>query len=261
MTRTTDEIVLDAQRWASAPGAIKGLPADINRLLGWTSDFADDAADETPRLETFNQVLFEIYAILAYLTTRGVGEWHSTIPFETGSYAVGSDGRLYNALQDSTNIDPTTDTDDSHWIEVGRSLIPAPDGTVGSVSVQYSGGNLTVTLGRTVGTALTATLGLAIPSKASQAEIAAGTNDSKYITPRGYQSRLATESVAGIARRASASDVSGRTNDDAFVTAADTTTIVNDITGTMAQRDVFISTNPPTSRDGVAGDIWIEYET
>ena len=260
MPRLVDGIVAtDADVWASGPGAIlPGLPSDITRATGWTSEYADDAADETPRLETFQQLFHELYTFAKDVNVHGILEWNSTIAYEHPALVSGTDGRVYSSVQSSTNVDPTTDATDSHWLEIGRGLIPDPDGTVGSVALTLSAGTLNLSVNRTVGAQLTTSVALGIPEKASLAEIREAANDTKFVTPNGLLSKRATESRIGLVRKATTTEVAGLTNDEAFVTVADVVTILRALTGSIAASDLTISTTGPGSGVGDNRDFWAE---
>ena len=50
------------------------------------------------------------------INVHGAGlEWDSSISYEHPALVTGSDALLYVSVQDSTNVDPVTDSGESHW--------------------------------------------------------------------------------------------------------------------------------------------------
>ena len=52
---------------------------------------------------------------------QGLAEWEVSVAYTHPVMVTGSDGNPYVSLQDSTGVDPVTDTDASHWKRFGTS--------------------------------------------------------------------------------------------------------------------------------------------
>ena len=56
------------------------------------------------------------------INVHGAGlEWDSSISYEHPALVTGSDALLYVSVQDSTNVDPVTDSGESHWKPLNTS--------------------------------------------------------------------------------------------------------------------------------------------
>ena len=87
----------------------------IDRAFGWTSAFAM-AGGPTPAYEVFNQILGEITAFQVYTRDHGgLAEWNAAVTYDHPAYVTGSNGLVYQSVQDSFNVNPVTDTDNSDW--------------------------------------------------------------------------------------------------------------------------------------------------
>ena len=116
MTALPPEALL-IQEWAATGDRVtpeNNTPA-IARDKGFTAAFAE-IGGPTPPYEVFNQFWGEISAMLVYVRDHGaLAQWNAAVTYAHVAFVVGSDGVVYRSVQDSTNVDPTTDGDDSHW--------------------------------------------------------------------------------------------------------------------------------------------------
>ena len=68
----------------------------------------------------FNQILFETTTMTQLLEKYGILPWSNSTDYEVDSLCVGSNGKLYKAVQasgpSSSYVDPTTD-DGTNWVE------------------------------------------------------------------------------------------------------------------------------------------------
>ena len=56
------------------------------------------------------------------MNVHGAGlEWDSSISYEHPALVTGSGALLYVSVQDSTNVDPVTDSGESHWKPLNTS--------------------------------------------------------------------------------------------------------------------------------------------
>lgn len=113
-----------------------GLDADVNRIAKWAAD-ADGNVDfnlagldvgqgwgptysvigsgDEPQRLVFNALFRILTAGLAELNARGMLGWHADVDYVHPAVVLGSDGLIYASVQNSTNVNPTSDTDYSHW--------------------------------------------------------------------------------------------------------------------------------------------------
>lgn len=92
--------------WAET--GVKVEPSDAKKELGYGA--------EIPTHEEFNWLEGRQDQAIAHFNQFGIPLWDSTTEYKQDkSYVQGSDGNIYAAVLDSTNINPTTDTDFSHW--------------------------------------------------------------------------------------------------------------------------------------------------
>ena len=112
---------------------------DITRITDRTEGFDRtystplDAGGKAPAREEFNAILNEIYAFIADVNVHGLLEWDSSISYDHPAHVVGSDNVIYKSVRDNSNVDPTTDTDDSDWTPLtgsGGSGLSTWDSTV-----------------------------------------------------------------------------------------------------------------------------------
>ena len=75
--------------------------------------------------------LFRIGTAVADLANRlGLSQpWRATQAYDANAFVRGSDGKYYAAVQASTGVDPTTDSDSSHWLIVNPDVVATPSAT------------------------------------------------------------------------------------------------------------------------------------
>ena len=106
------------------------LSPALDRAIGWTSAFSPPGTQPVRR-EVINQMFFEFSSMLDEINTRGLLEWDDGIAYVHPAQVYGSDNRIYVSIQNSTNVNPVNDTNDSHWAPLinttsGR-ITPPPD--------------------------------------------------------------------------------------------------------------------------------------
>ena len=164
------------QIWASSPQAEANLNVRTGETpLTFTDGYEETYAENDGQKKTreqenwFNRLLT---AIAVELNTKGAGlDWDSAVAYDHTAYVTGTDGVLYQSVQDSTNVDPVTDTDNSHW----QRLVPAAS-AVPQASEGVAG----------------------VVERASNSEADAGTDDTRYMTPADTR-RVADARVAALA--------------------------------------------------------------
>ena len=130
MTTPRDAESLKIVEWADSGDRIDPDDANLTPALdrddGWPSSFSDPQGD-TPRRQVFNQILREITGMLVEINTRGgMLPWDSRISYVHPAFVFGSDERMYRSQQDSTNENPVTDTAETYW----EPLIKTVSGTI-----------------------------------------------------------------------------------------------------------------------------------
>ena len=171
-----DNVKTIAQIWASSPQAEANLnvrqgESPIVFTDGYEETYAENDGQKKTREQEnwFNRLLT---SIAVEINTRGVGlEWDSTIGYVHPALIIGSDAVVYLSVQDSTNVDPTTDSDNSHWTRLVPVAVAVPQATE-SVS----------------GTV----------ERASNSEADTGTDDTRYMTPADTR-RVADARVGALA--------------------------------------------------------------
>lgn len=87
----------------------KREPSDAKKDLGWVA--------EIPTYQDFNWLDGRQDEAIAHFNQHGIPVWDGGTEYISGkSYAQGSNGNIYAAVATSTNINPVTDTDYSHWV-------------------------------------------------------------------------------------------------------------------------------------------------
>ena len=164
------------QIWASSPQAEANLnvrtgETPITFTDGYEETYAEyDGAKKTREQENyFNR----LSTAMADETNRKgkLLDWDATSSYDHTAYVTGSDGIPYISVQDSTNVDPTTDSDNSHWTRLVPVATAVPQATE--------------TVSGTV-------------ERASNSEADAGTDDTRYMTPADTR-RVADARVGALA--------------------------------------------------------------
>lgn len=194
--------------------------------------------------------------MLLYLSQKGIPEWDSTVEYWANRSFVQRSGNLYKAVRNNINADPLTSSAD--WTRAIPSATTSVEGTV---------------------------------IRATSAEVIAGTNATKYITPATLESRLssttvgylkasnnlsdlqnvtqarqnlgiraASSSEAGLLRIATANESTARTSDAVALSPAGLNrNIQSSLTDTTARRLLTVGsfglgasvTTPPNGRSAV----------
>lgn len=192
MARDTQGIQI--RKWAAAaPAAVVGTPEDagITWAGGWPARFA---IDSYPALQTFNGLFRVITALAKDIESHGILEWSAGVEpgYQHPCMVLGSDGLIYRSVRAGGEVlDPVTDSSFSYW----RPILPVEFLEFASVEI-----------------------------------IKAGTSTTHIVTPRRLLDALfiaspesrwqATTSKFGLARRASAAEITGRSGSH-FIAAQD----------------------------------------
>jgi len=193
------------EAWAASGD--RTLPADrtpaIDRSLGWSLQWSEPGGNRLAR-EVFNQIIFEISTHLVYLRDHGaLAEWDARVVYVHPAYTTGSNGILYTSVQGSTNVNPTTDADLSHWrplttlLDIHRHVtqsatptdndrfIFSDEGTAGDPTSYVSGANLRAFIAPNASTTRRGIVELATTT-----ESRAGTSESLVVTPAGAKASV-----------------------------------------------------------------------
>ena len=124
-----DDDAVGIVKWGTGAGASDfNTPADVGfaEADGWPLAYGTPGSGSEPQREVFNWQWRRLTALAVELLTHGGGlPWDSRISYLHPASVMGSDGMLYQSVQDSTNQDPTTDASDTYWQQVGITLSDA----------------------------------------------------------------------------------------------------------------------------------------
>ena len=195
-----DPDALKISKWAATGDVEDPEDGGIDRSIGWDISYSQPGGS-LPKREHFNELDREVTALGVEVNVHGAGlEWDSSISYEHPALVTGSDARLYVSVQDSTNVDPVNDSDESHWS-------PLIDTTAGVISHPP---NASATE-------------RGIVELATDAEVATGIDTTKAVTPAGLSSKpLPSASIAqpGIVQLATNTEVAAGTDTQRAVTPA-----------------------------------------
>ena len=265
-----DPDALKIGKWAATGDVEDPEDGGIDRSIGWDISHSQPGGS-LPKREHLNELHREVTALGVEVNVHGAGlEWYSSISYEHPALVTGSDARLYVSVQDSTNVDPVNDSDESHW----RPLI---DTTAGVISHPPNAstterGIVELATDAEVATGIDTTkavtpAGLSskpLPSAsiaqpgivqlATNTEVAAGTDTQRAVTPAGLASKpaiAASTTLTGVVELATDSEVADGTDATRAITPAGL--------ASLGYRRVTVSDSAPTSSDGEDGDVWLEY--
>ena len=120
---------------------------------------------------------------------QGLTEWEVSVAYTHPVMVTGSDGNPYVSVQDSTGVDPATDSDESHWKRFGTSA-QATEAAPGIVEL------------------------------ADNTETQAGTDGEKAVTPAGLASVTSTETRRGLVELATQEEADAGTDTERAMTPA-----------------------------------------
>ena len=116
-----DPDALKIGKWAAAGDVEDPEDGGIDRSIGWDISHSQPGGS-LPKREHLNELLLEVTAQGVEVNVHGAGlEWDSSISYEHPALVTGSDSLLYVSVQDSTNVDPVTDSGESHWKPLNTS--------------------------------------------------------------------------------------------------------------------------------------------
>ena len=110
-----DPDALKISKWAATGDVQDPEDGGIDRSIGWDISYSQPGGS-LPKREHINELHREETALGVEINVHGAGlEWDSSISYEHPALATGSDALFYVSVQDSTNVDPVTDSGESHW--------------------------------------------------------------------------------------------------------------------------------------------------
>ena len=153
-----DPDALKISKWAATGDVEDPEDGGVERSVGWDVRHSQPGGS-LPKREHFNELHREETALGVEINVHGAGlEWDSSISYEHPALVTGSDALLYVSVQDSTNVDPVTDSGESHWKPLNTPLPNASATLAGVVEL------------------------------ATDSEVATGTDATRAITPAGLAS-------------------------------------------------------------------------
>ena len=258
-----DPDALKISKWAATGDVEDPEDGGIDRSIGWDIRHSQPGGS-LPKREHINELHREETALGVEINVHGAGlEWDTSISYEHPALVTGSDALLYVSVQDSTNVDPVNDSDESHWKPLNT---PPPNASATERGIVELATDAEVATGIDTTKAVTPA-GLAskpLPSAsiaqpgivqlATNAEVAAGTDTQRAVTPAGLASKPAIAASAterGVVELATNSEVATGTDATRAITPAGL--------ASLGYRRVTVSDSAPTSSDGSDGDVWLEY--
>ena len=116
-----DPDALKIGKWAATGDVEDPEDGGIDRSIGWDISHSQPGGS-LPKREHLNELHREVTALGVEVNVHGAGlEWYSSISYEHPALVTGSDALLYVSVQDSTNVDPVTDSGESHWKPLNTS--------------------------------------------------------------------------------------------------------------------------------------------
>ena len=130
MARDSDVVAI-TMKWASSPSA----DANLNVRPGEAVLVFEDGYEEhyslndgsKPTRAQFNYFFRALTGFIREGNTKGILlDWDASIAYTHTAYVTGSNGIPYMSVQGSTNVDPTTDADSSHWTRLVPVQVATP---------------------------------------------------------------------------------------------------------------------------------------
>ena len=110
-----DPDALKISKWAATGDVEDPEDGGLVRSVGWDVHHSQPGGS-LPKREHFNELERETTAMLVELNQHGSGlPWDASISYLHPALVTGSDALLYVSVQDSTNVDPVTDSGESRW--------------------------------------------------------------------------------------------------------------------------------------------------
>ena len=117
-----DPDALKIGKWAATGDVEDPEDGGIDWSIGWDISHSQPGGS-LPKREHLNELHREVTALGVEVNVHGAGlEWDSSISYEHPALVTGSDALLYVSVRDSTNVDPVTDSGESHWKPLHTSL-------------------------------------------------------------------------------------------------------------------------------------------
>ena len=251
-----DDDAVGIVKWGTGAGASNfNTPADVGfaEADGWPLAYGTPGSGSEPQREVFNWQWRRLTALAVELLTHGGGlPWDSRISYLHPASVMGSDGMLYQSVQDSTNQDPTTDASNTYWQQVGITLSDA------DIKTAYERNANTNALTNALLTMLQGAAPLASPSFTGAVTVpdqTAGTNNGRAANTRFVAAALAALVASAPSTLDTLNELAAALGDDANF-AATVTTQLGLKADTSALR-VLNATRAPTNSDGVDGNLWV----
>ena len=251
-----DDDAVGIVKWGTGATASDfNTPADVGfaEADGWPLAYGTPGSGSEPQREVFNWQWRRLTALAVELLTHGGGlPWDSRISYLHPASVMGSDGMLYQSVQDSTNQDPTTDTSDTYWQQVGITLSDA------DIKTAYERNANTNALTDALLTALQGAAPLASPSFTGAVTVpdqTAGTNNGRAANTRFVAAAIAALVAAAPSTLDTLNELAAALGDDANFAATVTTQL--GLKADASALRVLNGARAPTTSDGVDGNLWV----
>ena len=134
MTTPRDNDALQIRKWAATGDAVTPESVGITRAEGWDLQYSTPGG-KLPEREVINQVLREISALGDEVNRHGCGlPWDERISYLYPALVMGSDGKLYLSLQNSTGQNPTA-AQSQYWQAISDAVPAASETAAGVLEV------------------------------------------------------------------------------------------------------------------------------
>lgn len=185
---------------------------------------SDPLAKRVPRDET-NQYLYDITDNIRQYQLNGTPDWTTAaqnggapVAYSYGARVRYDAGSGARVWQSASLNNTSTPGADANWVLSEPFNFAANVATNAEVQAGTLNTKIVTPLNLRALTATTARPGIAV--LASSAEVIAGTDTAKIVTPAGLSARTATETVTGLAALATVAEVQAGTNSAKIVTPA-----------------------------------------
>ena len=261
MTTPLNDLIVAIEIWGSGANATDfQSPADLGftEADGWPISYATPGSGDEPPRELFNWDARRLTAFVVQVLTSGGGlPWDRRISYVHPAVVMGSDGMLYASVQDSMNQNPTTDTANTHWQQVGITLSDA------DIKAAYERNANTNALTDALLTALNGAAPRASPTFTGAVIVpdqTAGTNNGRAANTRFVQAAIAALVASAPGTLNTLNELADALGDDPnFATTI--MGLLGDKADAADVPEINIQTTDPLSADGdtTVGQIWLVY--
>ena len=119
MPRDADALI--TAKWAETGSTATPESVGLAMRDGWPATYHVPHSGKEPERLVFNWLFRALTALMTEVDAHGILAWDTSVAYVHPALVFGSDGLAYSSVQNSLGVDPTTDTDKSHWARFGVS--------------------------------------------------------------------------------------------------------------------------------------------